>query len=57
MNHRRKHTRGKHTRENSSEWRYPQVEKGDSNRSKVAAKRWVTKANDKLEQYYASLAQ
>lgn len=48
---RRRPRHGVTARENSSDWRYPQIEKGDSQRSTVSAKRWAQKANDKLQQY------
>jgi hypothetical protein len=50
-NFRRKHERGKKTREKSSDWRYPQTEKGVAGRARASARRWITIFNTRLEQY------
>lgn len=47
-NHRRKHLRGRDTRERSSEWRYPQIEKGASPRARASTKRRTLAAQQEV---------
>lgn len=55
MHFRRKHERGKHTRENSSDWRYIQTDRSNKARSRPSIRRWAEKANRSLKDWATNL--
>jgi hypothetical protein len=51
VNYKRKHRRGQHTREVSSDYRYEPLEKGHSYRGRHSVAKWIAKANWQLKEY------
>ena len=51
MNYQRKHPRGAHTRNNSSDWRYPPLERGSSKRGKYSVAKWIARAMESFKEW------